>query len=347
MKPNTESVQNDALEQASAWCVRLADGCLSRQAQSEFDAWRAVPRNARAFDDVAGAWQALEATSTSPELIDMRRDALESFRRSHASQWNRVTRHRRVYLALAATFAAALIGTLLFHLTPLRYETGIGERLQVVLSDGSKISLDAQSRVDVRYREGRRELRLARGRAKFDVARDPLRPFTVTAADKIVVATGTQFSVEMVASEVHVILYHGSVELFTEAAGEKPKPVRVKQRLPLDSPRPAGATLAPGEELISESKLAIAEVRMADLVRSAAWESGQLVFTDETLAAAVERMNRYAPTPLFVGDARAAAIRISGVYAAGDTEAFVEGITGVFPVRIEKLDEQRTFLSVR
>ncbi|WP_129779475.1 FecR family protein [Peristeroidobacter soli] len=347
MKPNTESVQNDPIEEASAWCVRLADGCLSEQAQTEFDAWRAVPENARAFDDVAGTWQSLEATSTSPELIDMRRDALESFRRSHASQWNRITRHRHLFIALAAGVAVVLIATLLLHLAPLRYETGIGERLQVALSDGSMISLDAQSRVDVRYRDDRRELRLVGGRAKFDVARDPLRPFTVTAADKIVVATGTQFSVEVVASQVHVILYHGSVDLFTDAAGEKPKPVQVKQRASVDAPRHAGATLAPGEEMISTTQLATAEVKLADLVRSAAWETGQLVFTDETLEAAVERMNRYARTPLLVGDARAAAIRISGVYAAGDTDAFVEGITGVFPVRIEVSGGQRAFVSVR
>lgn len=56
------------------------------------------------------------------------------------------------------------------------YQTGVGRRV-VALADGSMLSLDASTRVDVRYLGDRRELWLRSGRAKFVVAKDPLRLF--------------------------------------------------------------------------------------------------------------------------------------------------------------------------
>src|SRR3546814_18739257 len=82
------------------------------------------------------------------------------------------------------------------------YQTEVGERRVALLDDQSRLSLDADSLVEVDMSDRQRELTLVRGRAKFDVAKDPLRTFTVVAGDKMVVATGTSFSVEMVGKAV-------------------------------------------------------------------------------------------------------------------------------------------------
>jgi transmembrane sensor len=70
----------------------------------------------------------------------------------------------------------------------------------------------------------------------------------------------------------------------------------------------------------------------ADLGRSLAWEGGELVFNDEPLVRALERVNRYAETPVTLGDPAAGQVRVSGVFNAGDTAAFVEGVTAAFPL---------------
>src|SRR3546814_18419265 len=80
---------------------------------------------------------------------------------------------------------------------PQVYATGLGERRVVMLDDDSRLSLDANTRVRVKYSRAGRQLWLEAGRARFEVAKDPLRPFSVAAAGKIVVATGTEFSVEL------------------------------------------------------------------------------------------------------------------------------------------------------
>jgi transmembrane sensor len=337
----------DRIEQAGAWCVRLAEGSLTPAVRAEFDKWMAAdPENRRAFDDVARTWQSLEQTHLSPDLVAMRRDALENFRRAHAAQWNRNTR-RRIVASLAAALAVVGIGTALWvQHRPHSYETGIGERRVIALSDGSRISLDTKTRVDVHYTRERRELRLVSGRAKFQVAKNSLRPFSVTAADKVVVATGTEFSVELLSQQVHVILYQGQVEVLARS-NDRLQPVRIAPSAvgsgtALD---PQAAVLVPGRELIAPIAALDAQVKDIDIARSLSWESGQLTFNDEPLAAAVERVNRYTDAPLAIGDARAGSILISGTFLAGDTASFIEGITGVFPLRVEEIDGRRTLVS--
>src|SRR3546814_14684556 len=51
--------------------------------------------------------------------------------------------------------------------------------------------------------------------------KDPLRPFSVAAAGKIVVATGTEFSVELLGRETRVILYEGHVAVLNGSAATR------------------------------------------------------------------------------------------------------------------------------
>jgi transmembrane sensor len=65
-----------------------------------------------------------------------------------------------------------------------------------------------------------------------------------------------------------------------------------------------------------------------------AWREGKLVFDDESLADAVARMNNYSQVKIVVEDAHARALKISGIFNAGDTPAFVEAVQSYFPVDV-------------
>jgi transmembrane sensor len=222
---------------------------------------------------------------------------------------------------LAASLVIAILGAIAVwqQLSPQRFSSGVGERRTVVLADGSRISLDASSEVLVRYSKDLRTLQLARGRAKFEVAKDRRRPFQVHAADREIVATGTAFSVEIVQKEVRVVLYQGRVSV--EGTGPS-------------------IALAAGQELIAPISLAQTSIEPADIARSLAWESGELEFVNEPLGSAVERVNRYTVNRVSVGDTAAANVRISGAFTAGDTRAFVEGVTAVTALKAEERDGQ-------
>lgn len=312
-------------EAATHWCVRLCEGEMTSAARLEFTRWlTSDARNRAAFDCAVVTWQEVNAAEAAPQIVSLRVEALESLRRAQRARAGWLLRKLRAPGVAAAAVLIAVLGTVAVwrQVTPQQFSSGVGERRTVLLADGSRISLDASSEVLVRYSKGRRTLQLVRGRAKFDVAKDPQRPFQVHAANREIVATGTEFSVEIVVREVHVVLYEGRVSV----AGTGPNML-----------------LAAGQELIAPVSQAQAHIEPVDVARSLAWESGELEFVDEPLATAVERVNRYATDQLSVGDAAAGNVRISGVFTAGDTRAFIEGVTAVSPVKAEERHGQVVF----
>lgn len=327
-----------AVEAAAAWAVRLADGELTAEQQSAFDAWLdADPRHGEVLEEIMGAWRSVDRYASAEPMAALRQQALASARRSMRRGKQPFFSRELVGGLIAATLLLVVGGGLLWmRWTPQVYETGVGERRVVALKDGSKLSLDADTVVKVRYTGDKRRLWLDRGRAKFDVAKDALRPFSVTAADKMVVATGTAFSVELINAEVRVVLYEGHVAVLKREV----QPGKADAVAPIEVDRaPAERLLTPGRELImperSPAQLAtqVAALEPVDPERSLSWEGGLLVFNDEPLDIVVQRMNRYAAKPLSVGDPATGRLRISGVFRAGDTESLVQGLAAGFGVQ--------------
>lgn len=329
----------DARDEAAAfWCMQLADAHLDAKARAAFDRWIAAdPRNARAFEEAVAIWQGLDAVTDTPEMIGHRAEAVEALRQANARRWSRAGVARwRWPAAVAACFAlVVLAATLLLQDGTTRYKTGIGERRVVMLEDGSRLTLDSATEVGVRLEEERRSLELVSGRAKFDVAHDPLRPFSVRARNRVTVATGTSFSVELLPRQMRVVLYEGRVEVIDQPANATPAArVRARDGRAARAQGKPALVLTPGNELIASTTGAETRVIETDLARSLSWEAGELSFDGEPLALAAERMNRYARDRIVIRDARVASYAISGVFAAGDAEAFVEGVTALYPIHV-------------
>jgi transmembrane sensor len=328
------------LEEAGFWCFRVADGDMSDEEQSAFQAWlnQSVEHH-RAFDDSIRVWRRIGEVSLQPEWLAARSVALEHLRATNRTRWAPRPFSIAPLLAIAASVVVLTFGCLVYYseVAFTTYSTRTSERRVVLLDDESRISLDADTSVRVRYGRERRELHLERGRAKFDVANDTLRPFTVAAANRIVVATGTEFSVELLARHVHVILYEGRVNVVKtrEAGGAERRK---------DNANAVEARLEPGNGFIAGIASPDAYVEPNNLTGTLSWEAGFLTFADEPLRSAVERVNRYTDRKLAVGDAAAGELLVNGVYPTGNVEAFLEGITGVLPVRIEVHAGVRTFV---
>lgn len=333
-------------EQAAEWCWRIADRALTDPEQAQFDAWiRADPRHQQVFDEMVAVWKGTDTIAEMPGFLSLRARALTTMEtardREEPSIYGRGRWLRS--LAVAAALILTICGSFWFFASGADiYETGVGERRVVRLEDGSRISLDASSRVAVSYSDDRRALTLERGRAKFDVAKEPLRPFTVTAGNQAVVATGTAFSVELLRGQMRVLLYEGQVAVIA-----RPGAGRV---LNAKSARPAeraAATeqLVPGQELISSLSSGAVRVIPAKMDRSLSWEDGRLDFVDEPLVRAVERINRYTDTPIVVGDAAAGRLLVNGVFDAGDTQSFIRGMTALFPISARYQDKHVTLVS--
>jgi len=92
-----------------------------------------------------------------------------------------------------------------------QYRTAIGEQRLVRLSDGTRVSLNSDSQVVVDYDTVQRRVRLKRGEAFFEVAKDMERPFIVSAGAREVTALGTAFVVRYEEGRTAVTLVEGKV----------------------------------------------------------------------------------------------------------------------------------------
>jgi transmembrane sensor len=217
------------------------------------------------------------------------------------------------------------------------YQTRAGERRIITLSDGSQVALDSQSEVKVHYGAHSRQLILVTGQARFDVAHDVTRPFSVGARDQQVIATGTAFNVDLMGTDLLVTLIEGHVTVLPQAS---PAPA-LTNVLPFGS-QPAlldRIALNAGEQLVL-SPAAIPRITRVNIDRTTAWEAGQLVFEDEPLKSVVARVSRYGPKKIVVaGDDSAAELRISGVFRAGDVDGFLSTVTSYLPLVAQQLED--------
>lgn len=316
---------------AAEWDARLRSPHCTDEERAAFRAWCAEdPNHLATFETLQAAVGALRAAEYRPELR-----ALRDAARSHRGEMG-----RRIGAAAAVLFVAGLIAlpTLSDRLnrehgppelevaeagTSLKYATAVGQRSGITLEDGSVITLNTDSAVDVAYDEARRQITLLRGQALFEVAKDPERPFVVTAGDQQVIALGTTFDVRLNGDEVEVTLVEGSVEVAGAQAGSikaPPQPVR----------------LAVGERLVLAAVDAPPQVTRIDTEKATLWRDGYVTFDDTLLTDAIQEMNRYSTTRIVADDPALAELKVNGMFRSGHQTRFTEALEEYFPIEARR-----------
>jgi transmembrane sensor len=237
-------------------------------------------------------------------------------------------------LASAAALVIVIFGTLVLdghrRISTGMYETQVGAQRELKLADGSTIVLNTNSEVSIDLAEHQRSVRLVRGEARFQVAKNPLRPFIVDAGAARVRAVGTAFDVRRSDERIAVTLVEGKVEVTpAQSADESPVPT----------------FLTAGQQLSVEIGTGKQRIETVGLDQISAWLHRQLVFNATPLAAAVSEANRYLSVQITIGDPSVERMPISGVVRAGNADNFVSALESAFPVRaITAADGQITLI---
>lgn len=319
---------------AAFWLERLQREAIEEEIHENlFRSWLAASdANREAWDRALELWDCFDDAPETEALEQMRQDALTMQPR------------RRGYLWLGYAAAACVVGAislaLMLRLQPfgsdttdqpvvaqrpdLRhfgvpdYSTDVGESRSVRLSDGSTLTLDTASAVDVAYSNRTRLVRLVRGQAYFDVAYNATRPFRVGAGERVLTVLGTQFNVRTGTGETRIFLARGSLGV---SLGRDPA-----------HPATEIARLSPGQEFVSQPGQAD-QVRTVGEQAEPEWRRGFVRFNGQTLAAAVAELNRYSTRQLVVRDPQIASLRISGAFPTGSVDRFVETLVALHPVQ--------------
>lgn len=300
-----------AREEAAAWFTRLKQPGVKESSVDEFLAWRRAPANDEAYAEVEARWRQADRIRNDPELVRAAEAAL--LRPRSAARLRREVRRRALPLALGVTACIAVgTGLVILRMQAPTYATDVGARQVVRLDDGSVLHLNTNSKVRVGYRRDERRLILLRGEAFFEVAHDPQRPFVVEAGDARVRAIGTKFDVRRAGDDISVTLVEGRIQVASDA-----------QR--------ARWTLAPNQQITLNHDPATP--RTTDAADATSWTTGRLRFRDTPLASAIAEVNRYSRTEISLQAPELAATRVSGVFEAGDTHAFVSAVSELFDLK--------------
>ncbi len=263
-----------------------------------------IARLARAWDrlDVLHQWNPTHSARPNADLLQPRQ------RRPF---W------RRQPLVLAAATALVIAAGLFWLRPPATAENASvimhpGPR-RLTLEDGSRVELNTDARIDLHFTAETRAVTLLQGEAHFVVAKNPHRPFVVSAGDYTVRAVGTAFNVALASPEnVSVLVTEGEVQLNT------PKPSAAPPTFP---------HLFAGQQAQLDAALAngvrITELSPAEMEAALAWQSFRLEFHALPLREVVAEFNRYNHRQLVVGDSGTGDILIGGTFRADNVEAFV------------------------
>lgn len=305
--------------EAATWFARMRSPG-AEQDRAEFDAWLAQPGHREVYDRMAVRW--LQSDLISQTKVGQGREGLPP---------RRTGGHRSRYYALAASLVAVVaIGFTVWAWSGDRIQGGgvpssmagsaisspVGIR-QVRLADGSTVTLDTASAIEVRMSARARRIRLVRGRARFEVAHDASRPFIVSAGGDEVVALGTIFDVSLTSGSPRVSLLRGSVEV--RRAGEGGSPGKMIARL------------APGQAIaLAGDAPAVQAAPPAEAV----WAKGMLAFEGAPLAEVLAAANRYSTHKVIFEDPALGTLTVTGTFHADRPDELAATLAAAFGLEV-------------
>ncbi|WP_312948767.1 FecR family protein [Superficieibacter sp.] len=300
--------QDDVARQAIEWMVLLRSGEATSRDYDAYLSWRsAQPAHDRAcqrIEQTLGQFQPL-LKAMPPEPL---RQALLA----------PSSRRKALHYGLGAIATFTLGATLLnqhYPLSPLLADvkTVTAERRTLALADGSTLTLDARTALDldVRRDTALRQLTLLNGGVLLEAVQDRQRPFHITTRQGTILALGSRLNIRYEDDGVHVGVLD-NVAKITNQRGQS-ELLQAGQGVWFDE----------------RSLYRIAVNAEAET----AWTRGRLEVQDRSLASVVRSLRSYTPGIIRV-DPAVADLRVSGNFPLNDINFTLDSLAQTMPIAI-------------
>ncbi|MFB3306321.1 FecR domain-containing protein [Pseudomonas sp. AMR01] len=292
------------IQQAANWLTRLHDEDVSEADRQAFATWcEADPRHAVAVERMRVLWGNFDTLPAQPA-----RRALNRAFAPHRSRGTQV-------LGVLGVVLCGWFGLQHLPVWMADQRTGVGERRQIVLEDGSQLQLNSNSAVDVRFDGHQRLIELLQGEVWVEVAKDPQRPFVVRTDQGTATALGTRYLVKRGDDDSTVVSVIESSVAVKGETGEGFK-VAAGQRSRLDhghaQPPQAIGNTDPD-----------------------AWTRGLLKVNDQPLSDVLQTLASYRHGLVRFDPQALKNLRVSGVFKLDDTTAALSALADNLPVSVE------------
>ncbi len=303
--------------EAAHWVVKFDGVDFNARDVRAFRRWLAKsPEHRAAFEVASRAWNQLDLLSR-----------LDAFPLPAADDAPSLNRRR----ALAAGLGAGVVGVgvagyvLLAGGAAEAYETGIGEQREISLADGSRVLLNASSRLEAHIRRDRREARLLAGEALFDIAESAAGVFSITTPNGAIEAASGEILVKLLPEGARVALMSNGA--------------RAVRRTWLGGSSPIVAD-ASSEIVFAREAVEVDAVSADQLARRLSWREGMLAFDNTTLAEAAADVTRQSGVRFVFADPALGELRIGGFIRADDLDAFLALLRNNLAINSERRGEE-------
>ncbi|WP_228255615.1 FecR family protein [Aliarcobacter butzleri] len=191
----------------------------------------------------------------------------------------------------------------------------------IVLPDGSRVILDAKTKVDIKYFENKREVNIISGKALFDVAKNPNKPFIVNANMIKVEVLGTNFEVKNEEDKISIDVISGKVKV------EENKDNKFEELAILTS----GKRISFDKE---NNKIILKDI---DIKNIASWKDGILFFQDYSLEKSINEFKKYKDINIFI-DNNIKKYMISGSFKIDEFDKFLFALSKIYSLKIDRKD---------
>ncbi|MFH7809752.1 FecR family protein [Acinetobacter sp. BSP-153] len=279
-------------KEIALWVIRLnCDNPTERaQVQQEFQAWqRNHPQYLPYFEEFRDFDLEMQNLSRQQNLhgetVEQTFQAIEHEQQKVISLFNQ---------AVFSLMAISCLGYLSFTYIPFSYyfadyKTATSEVKNIVLDDGSMLSLAPKSAIKVDYTTGQRRIELIQGDIYVDVAKNPARPFIVHTKQADYQALGTRFIVNQYTDTSALNMLHSRVQARANLTAQaKPLIVSEGQRIQVDA-HGLGKIEVFDTQMFKTSwqmqQIQANELALPDLLnRLNAYHSGYMIFNEKELS---------------------------------------------------------------
>lgn len=323
----------DSIKQAAArWYMRMREAAPDAPERTTFEVWLLSDRRHQA------AYQLIESTMDDFSSTERLKDLSNALSQK---QYFEQSARRKKLSKLGSGLAVMLLCVGLGFIGRTQYQTwqaaplstqvqttAVAQIAKRTLDDGSVITANANSALEIVFYRHQRLVKLTRGEAIFEVTKDPERPFVVETQQAKVTVLGTRFAVNQLSKKVRISVDHGRVQVARADDAEKT------------------LILRDGEvaEIMQDAAPLKVNRYAAD---SFSFTSGRIVFDQADMFEVAETLSRYrqqSVTAMFFGDHTP---KVNAVLKTAEIEDFIHTLPRSVPVTLKTRENALVIEPVR
>lgn len=301
-------------KQAYDWLVKIETGSMAIGDEDRFVEWLSQDeKHGEAFYQAETAWKLMhkvkEQDINPADLVQQEEPS--SF----------VRRFMAIAAGVLVAFSTFFWGQTALDATFSDYYTATGTKQAITLDDGTVVTLNTDSALDIQFSQDSRVVVLKRGEIYVDVAPDTARPFIVDAGALKVTALGTEFMVnkhDKSKPSVTVTEHSVKVENLDNLA----------ESLVLKTGQKA--------TLLSERNV-ISLTEKVNTAQEIGWLSGKYVFTNKSVEHVVDELSRYYQGKIIIRDDEIKNLTVSGVLNLEQPLTSLQGLSDILPIKVRSI----------